>query len=248
MIMRIKSATRRLWPLREKRSMVCIGHSHLVSVTQAAEDQNLDLTVINLWFAGDPFVGVEDGAVRFRPDIEQKLKGGVFSFIGGSAYAVLGLLTHPEPFDFVLPDALGLPIIEKARLIPVSAIRASLEVLALDYFAQMKLIRAASSGSVFHIEPPPPYPDGARMLPDVRWDLMGDRGKEIAPRHFRYKLWLLHNQIVREFCRQNGITYISHPPEVTDGEGFLLPAYYSDATHANKAYGALVLEQMRRVV
>ncbi len=226
--------------------MVCVGHSHLVCVSLAAENQKMDVVFINFWFSASPLV-TTNGTKRLNPELEDELHGHIFLFVGGSAFAVLGLLLHPDPFDFVLPEAPDLPLMENARVLPLNAVRAALVGVDPEFFEQMKLIRTAARGPVFYCEPPPPYPDAERMLPDVPWERLEGRGKEIAPKYFRYKLWLLHSQIMRAFCQQNNITFIPRPSESIDAEGFLLPAYYSDPTHANPAYGALVLEQMRRM-
>ncbi|MDE1173227.1 MAG: hypothetical protein PW790_06075 [Parvibaculaceae bacterium] len=230
---------------REKR-MVCVGHSHLVCVSQAAKSQNMDVVFINFWFSANPLI-VTDGVTHLNPELARELHGHIFLFVGGSAFAVLGLLLHPHPFDFILPEAPHLPLMETAQLLPLDAVQAALMAIDLEFFEQMKLIRAAARGLVFYCEPPPPYPDAGRMLPDVPWERLEGRGKEIAPQYFRYKLWLLNSQIMRAFCRQNSIIFIPCPPEAIDAEGFLLSAYYSDPTHANPAYGALVLDQMRRM-
>ena len=42
--------------------------------------------------------------------------------------------------------------------------------------------------------------------------------------------------------------FVAAPQEALDGSGFLDPAFYSDATHANEQYGALVVDQICAIV
>ena len=69
--------------------------------------------------------------------------------------------------------------------------------------------------------------------------------QEISPRHLRYKIWRLHSDIVALVCAENGIDYLTHPPQAVDDEGFLRPEFSRDGIHANEAYGALQLRQMQ---
>ena len=54
--------------------------------------------------------------------------------------------------------------------------------------------------------------------------------------------------MVAEFCVQQGIEVIPHPPDAVDETGYLRPIHYTDATHTNESYGALVLQQIRRAL
>ncbi|MDE1173228.1 MAG: hypothetical protein PW790_06080 [Parvibaculaceae bacterium] len=161
---------------------------------------------------------------------------------------IMGLARHPRPFDFVLPECPHLPLDEDAEILPLEAVRASLLAITQEYLDLIKLVRDTATGPVFHIEAPPPYADATRLLADIPWMFFGGMQRQISPAPFRYKLWRLHTQIVRESCRKQGISFIDHPPESVDGNGFLLPAYYLDSMHVNEAYGALVLAQMRRLL
>lgn len=241
-------AQRALGALRRRlaptRPITCIGHSHLRCVQVYAATQGLELNGINFWATPNPFV-VEDGRKRLRPDLADRLRRGpVFSFIGGGSHSVF-VVTHPEPFDFVLPEAPDLPIDENARILPVAALREFLMVDMRQYFEIIDMVLAVTKKPMFHMESPPPFADGSLMAETINWPQYADRPHEVAPRFLRYKIWRLHSAMVREFCISRGITFIDHPRAATDAEGFLAAEYYHDCVHAGPAYGALLLDQMR---
>ena len=228
--------------------MLCIGHSHVVCVARAAAENHVVLEALNFWNMPGAIL-VEDGKPKFSMALAEQLRqhaGAVFSMIGGAAHGVLGMLVHPRRFDFVLAAEPDLPIDPAAELLPMLAVRAMLKALMADYLLLMSELRRLCQGSMFHFEPPPPYADARRMHADIPWVMYPGMCQEISPAHFRYKLWRLHSQILFDWCANTGITFIACPPESMDGHGFMLEPYYGDGAHASDAYGALVLEQMRR--
>ena len=225
--------------------MTCIGHSHLRAVEAAAAAQGLELNAINFWATLDPWVS-ENGKKNLRPDLLDRLRRGpVFSFIGGGSHSVF-VAAHPEPFDFILPEAPDLPLDEDARILPVAALREILLADMRQYFDIIDMVLAVTRRPMFHLETPPPYGDGALMAETMNWPQDEGRPREIAPRHLRHKIWRLHSAMVREFCESRGVNFIDHPTAATDAEGFLARDYYADCVHAGPAYGALLLEQMRQ--
>lgn len=67
----------------------------------------------------------------------------------------------------------------------------------------------------------------------------------LNPPILRLKMWEVEMQALAGVCNEWGIGYIGVPPKARTTEGFLRPEYYApDATHANVAYGHLVLEQL----
>ena len=159
----------------------------------------------------------------------------------------MGLLVHPRPWDFVLPTAEDLPLALDAELIPHDAVKQVLAGLMQEYLEIMLQVQSAAAGALFHIEPPPPCPDERHMLPNMPWSLFPGMRHEIAPAPFRYKLWRLQSLLLEAQCKEHGIGFIPFPNMATDDRGFLAPTYFGDGFHANLAYGALVLEQMRQL-
>jgi hypothetical protein len=243
------------WRLRKKGALspsgtlLCIGHSHVACVANAAELAGVPLQALNFWSmpgaiskCGDQFE-LSDTLVR---QLEQH-NGPVFSMLGGSAHGVLGLLVHPRRFDFVLPAQPTLPLDAAAELLPLAVVRSVLESLMVDYLGLMAKIHTFCQGRLFQLEPPPPYANGQRMMESIPWSMYPGMVHEISPAYFRYKLWRLHSQIVMDWCAQNDAEFVPCPPESIDQQGFLREPYYGDGAHAGTAYGALVLEQMKRL-
>jgi hypothetical protein len=165
-------------------------------------------------------------------EILEKLRGTVFSFVGGRYPMALMLHRHPLPFDVVLPEAPELPIEPRADIIPVKAMRAVLEKGAKRALQTLEKIVEASPGAVYQFESPPPLADSS----------MFKEGS--AQPYLRYKLWHLYSVIVREHSERIGAHFVSRPDAAVDENGFLRPELALTTTHANPAYGALVLEQM----
>jgi hypothetical protein len=222
---------------------VCIGHSH-VTALQLAGDPRLD--PINFWGTGDPWVQVGD-QTHLRADLAERVGRGrlVLSLIGGSAHTVLGMVEHPRPFDFILPSEPGLPFDEGRDLVPADAVRAKLTEMAYEYLPKIEVIARAASAPVVHLEPPPPLADGSLIFPHVPWVFFPDQPKVVAPKWLRYKLWRMHSEIIAEACERFGVIYSRAPVGALDTEGFLHPRYDQDGAHANAAYGAMVLQELR---
>lgn len=221
---------------------VGIGHSGIWCVVEAAKQHALNLSLFNFW---EMPLALKDGVLS--PELCATLnKGPVVSFVGGGAPSVLGLAQHPEAFDFVLPGAPDLPLTPGAQIIPYDAMRAVLTELNAPYFSLMRQVRDASGGKTFHIEGPTPVADPERLGPAI--SLVPGRLKAFSPRVLRLKIWRLQSAILSDFCAGEGIIFVRRPPETADAEGYLREEYLKDPTHANAAYGALIIEQVRALL
>jgi hypothetical protein len=227
--------------------ILCIGHSHLACVARAATTEGVSLRSFNFWDLPNA-VNRSGEQASFSAVISDALAthgGAVFSMIGGAAHVVMGMLVHPRRFDFVLPEAPELPLDPQAELLPALAVRHVIESLTVEYLALMAEVRRLSHGSMYHMEPPPPSADGARMYLDVPWGMFPDRCAEISAAALRYKLWRVHSQVLQEWCSRSDVQLVAAPPASMDQSGFMPDAFYGDGAHANDHYGALVLRQMQ---
>jgi hypothetical protein len=233
----------------ESLPLLCIGHSHLRCVQVAVGESGAAVETINFWDDNSVVLGYPDNPV-LTPELQQRIRdfpGTVFSFMGGSAHVVVGLLSHPRRFDFVLPQAPSLPLDPRAEIIPVDAVRAVLLQQAEPYLKMMRHVRSLTRRRLVHVEPPAPCGDEQRMRPNIPWPLFPGMLREIAPRPVRYKLWRLHSDIVAGFCADQDIAFAGYPRASVDEDGFLLPEFFHDGIHANGKYGALLLRQMQEV-
>jgi hypothetical protein len=227
---------------------ILIGHSHAVAIFQAAALQpEMPLANIDLWeleLKGKGF-GYDAATDTILPEIIRAVsRRTVFSAIGGSTHAHMGLVQHPDPFDFALPEYPDLPLIAGARIVPYSVIRDEAERRLTGFHRYMSHIRGAASGPMYHLACPPVSADDARVSADVRWDVFPSVTRRVSPASLRWKLWRLANDLTRDFCAANDIVLIDCPQEAIDAQGYLRPDFYDDALHCNIAYGTLVLKQI----
>jgi hypothetical protein len=111
-------------------------------------------------------------------------------------------------------------------------------------------IRGAARCAVFHLAPPPPKQDVDHILsnPDSDFTKAGILENGVSPAPLRLKLWELQMRVLRKLCEEWDVGLVPPPGEAVDSSGFLKRDYYAkDATHANAAYGELVLRQLERL-
>jgi hypothetical protein len=228
---------------------VCIGNSHMACVLEAAEQQGVELAAIVFKHARY-FDGLKQRPVEAHvKEVPAIGDNPVHSFIGGTRYLSLGLgmLEHPRPYDFVLRSHPDLPIEPATELIPLEAMRRVLEDGIGIHLRLFEGIAKVAKGPVYHYEPPPPprAPSVAVKTGKGRQPAADDA---VAGQPWlRFKLWRLHSEIVKNHAEGCGAVFVDCPEAAFDGDGFLRPDLILNATHANAAYGALVLEQIRRL-
>lgn len=221
--------------------MFCIGNSHLASVLLAAEEAGVSLHPI-VFKESRYFDGLEHGVESIHPGQLVKsltgrdLHGPVCSFIGGTTHLSKVFRLSPRPYDVFVADAPHLPVQRGAEIVPVNAVRNTLARSMHAHLEAIETLIDLIDGQVFHFEPPPP--------PAVAWWESTDQLDEGLP-YLRYKLWRLNSEVVRELVERRGGTFVRSPPVASDEDGLLRAEYCANSTHANQAYGALVLEQMR---
>jgi hypothetical protein len=224
--------------------LVCIGHSHIENVVAAAAIAGVALKSFNFWHYPSSLVHSDD-KTELASEISSRLTAPLFSFVGGAVHQDVGLVVHPRPYDFTLPDRPDLPFAEGAESVPYEAVLAVMQGRTQLYLRIMGAIRRAIEGPMFHMQSPPIYTDEAVPENDAGWvDFFGGN-RRIAPVWLRYKLWQVHSQIVRSYCGETGILFVPHPPKAVDAQGFMTERFHGTTAHANQAYGALVLRQMQ---
>ncbi len=169
----------------------------------------------------------------------------VVSCIAGNDHTVFGLLNHPRPFDFVLASEPDLPLSAGAEILPARLVHSTLRARMGSALQLLTALRARVSGTLIHLEPPPPVPSAVhiRAHPGVFAGKMAELG--ISPAVLRYKLWRLHSAILADLCRDLGVTLLPVPRDTQDAHGMLAQEGWNpDPTHANAWYGARVLRDL----
>ncbi len=234
------------------RQFVGVGHSHLVALTEA-EAARLALpgaapsqiTFVQMLAPEYTPTVLEDGALN--PALQQAIAGPVtlFGCISGNEYHYLGLVDHPRPFDFVLPDRPDLPIRQDAEIIPAGLMRETMRSQVVGGVGVLRALAAASDRRAWIVQSPPPVPDDdyIRAHPIQFAEQVAQHG--VAPASVRMKLWLLQSEVYRAACEELGLRYLDVPKAACDAAGFLLqPGWRQDPAHANSWYGQHVLQQI----
>lgn len=222
-----------------------IGNSSSALIFIAAEEAGFPLK--GAPFALGPQPPFNADITEFHPEILQLLKqGAVFSIVNTGARDLLTLIQHPQPFDFILPDRPDLPLDPNAQLISFYAMRDAFSRHLNKDFSILALAKSCAAGKVIHIISQPPLESEEIILTYAPWQLK--ESDRISSPWLRLKAYLLCTSLLIEFCKENGIEIIYPPAVAIDDKGFLKTDYYSNATHANVAYGRLVLEKMKEWV
>ncbi len=228
--------------------VLVVGHSHMDCLRKAAIERGSDLNCLYLWLTREPVIR-DDGEVRLGPNITNRLEPEVVALVGGAAHDLLGLIRHPTPFDFVLPEQPDLPMDPDATIIPYAAAVAAVDGLIGGDEAELAGLIAATGCHVRQIESPPPSGNNSQLAPDISliakmWKRPLEADRPPSEPWLRYKLWRIHSTLVRQRCEAAGVEFVPVPEKALVDGAFLAPEFYAYPCHANAAYGALVLEQL----
>lgn len=175
----------------------------------------------------------------------------VASAIGGNQHQVFGLVQHPVPFDFIEPGSPRPHDSQPCALIPYRTMWAVFEKgLRGKDGTRLTTLREAIGRPIYHLTPPPPKESTEHILKrhETAFRDAGLAVRGVTPAPVRLKLWRLQCAVLESLCTEWGIRLLPPPEGTQTPEGFLKPEYYSnDATHANAAYGELVLRQLEAI-
>lgn len=228
-----------------------LGNSHASVIKLAADAANFPLRVFAFAVGPQPYVDSEAPSElsAFHPTIADAIsRGDVFSAIGRSMHERLFLMQHPRKFDFVLPEHADLPMQADAEIVPWGAIRSTCaNALELD----LKLIALAqktATGRFFHIMVQPPLEDDALALAMTPFTRAQVPIFDVSKATLRFKIYGVCCSITEAWCGERGIPILFPPTEALNERGFLKPHFALNTTHGNRAYGELVLGQMRQLL
>jgi len=168
----------------------------------------------------------------------------IVTILFGNTHNLWALPRHPRGFDFFLP---GTPVAEQLPGTEVIPYRLLKQALAATVTRQsMPLLndmrKLCPAVPLFLLPPPPPVASEQFLLDNAK--TFGARFAEcgISPVELRRKMWLLYRDVLGDLAAAVQATLVPLPDAVFDGGGCLAPHYWSDVTHGNDSYNALMIE------
>jgi hypothetical protein len=164
----------------------------------------------------------------------------------------------PEPlFDLVKSRNTDLPMIEGAVVVPEMLIREYFRPTLTSLHALLQELVDAGAGRIVVVgTPPPKNADHAFRRLLCREESFVNHAREfgidlatvpLTPSLIQYKLWLVIQDLLEEAGNSIAMPFLAVPDVARDAAGFLREPYWgADATHANAAYGAVLLEHLAR--
>jgi hypothetical protein len=218
--------------------ILIVGMSHVAAIRAAlSTEQRAQINVVFLK-ADEKIIG-PDGRIA-RPDF------GTPSIIclclAGNVHNIVGLFENPVPLAIANNKGHVVPEDSARFLVPKEMMR--------SWFSQTheKVFQLAAAfadtfpnSRMMHLCPPPPIGNTEPILANP--GVFADKAHlGIAPRALRMALYELQVWVYRDIAERLSAQFILAPKEACDDDGFLLSEYaVGDPTHANAAYGQLVL-------
>ena len=236
-----------------KPTIVLFGDSHSYAVQRAIEKRQgsgleAPLTAYRLAKIKN---GKQQGDTTFEKflDIVRLLNADdvVLSMIGGNQHAVFGTIQHPKPFDFLEPGKSSKPEVD-AEIIPYRTLSTVFEKgIRNGDGKSLEALRKATSARVVHVLPPPPKKDNLfiQRYHESHFAKEGIVAQGVSTPQLRLKFWSMQTRLLQKICGELGIEIFPPPAAAVDSAGFLASDYYAnDATHANYAYGELLIREV----
>lgn len=257
-------------------AIIHLGHSHLAAMIPGLTHRVVDLNndnppithyIFNIHKYNVFGMGNERFSYNIMIDGVQKLNPVILHLInqtipsdsevviattfGGNVHNALGLLQVQGGIDFTLPSHSDLPIDDTAQVVPYTLLRSIMTQQCGIFLDELRSIRSATTGKIFHIVSPPPIEDNTHISKIVHQDpYFAQAGhNRITPALIRYKMWLLHSEIYIDVCKEYNIDVIFPDNEsIVDGKWLSSDCIGPDPTHGNYIYGNRVLAQLEKIV
>jgi hypothetical protein len=240
--------------------ILAIGHSHLFSLEMGYKQFSKEFS------SSDKvkFISMQDSQYSglaltydqinsefiFNKSITEEIQSNsshikfIISFFGGNSHNILGLVKNPLSFDFIYPEKLNLPLDLNATFLPFSLVQDVMRQQGgfPETVGSLKFLRKIYNGEIIQIESPPPIYSNEYLLEFSGPFKEAFEQYGISPPFFRYKLWRVYSQLIKEECNKLNIEYLPCPMSMISEQGFLAnDGLERDPTHANSQFGREVL-------
>lgn len=195
---------------------------------------------------GKPMMGVHRGFHELLAQIPKQPGTIVLSMLFGNEHSMISIVEDDRPHDFVLPGRPDLVPLPGRQIVPWPAVRRKVQY-ALGPMARVMycLRETLPDARLVHCAPPPPLGSTEQILaatPHFLSDKLATLG--VTPAPIRLKYYLAQLDELADLTGEHRITLLGPPPAALTAEGLLRPELGRGATHANAAYGELVLDQL----
>jgi len=235
---------------------IVIGHSHSAAIAQGLSSERPDVTGISVYRLEDPKRPYERDVITIRQAVaivrNLHAEAGIFLSALGTYHNIWGLLRAGQNYDFLLsPEDRPDPAAEVQ--IPHRVVMSAFEQHIVKPLLVRK-VQAFAKSRVFLLSTPPPKQSNEfmlqRFMSQKKKTYRGRSVEEIGLERpeTRLKLWKLEACAIQNWAASEGLGFVRPPAAALDERGFLARQFYSDATHANALYGALVIDQIRSLV
>lgn len=231
-----------------------IGDSHVDAIKRAVASATADSGVT---FSAQRILRIKDdktiGDIAFTDFMQAIESLGpqdiVASVVGGNQHNSFGLVQHPQAFDFHCPDRHDLPPLPEREIVPYQVLREVFDSgLRGKDGERICRLKQHTQAQVVHLCPPPPKEDAQHIMRrhETLFLKQGLLENGVTPASIRLKLWTLQVRVLQTLCAEWGVGLVPVPPGTQTPAGFLAPAFSADdATHANPAYAALMMAQLK---
>ena len=233
------------------RRILLIGNSHAQMIRKALDgNDNIEVH----WLKSSPKarfgeIDIEEAEAKIA---ELRRNDLLILMHLGTLHNLIGLLNHEQPFTVSRTQAGDQSQDQddpgsapQAEMIPETTLRAAFQGI-VENDQVVPRLAAAAKCETLHVMPPPPKEN----LDHLATPGKAYRGKTIAehgfaPAQTRLALWQIEEETLRNWLAGHGIGTLGIPDEARTPEGYLHPDFAApDATHANSAYGAKLIERI----
>lgn len=169
--------------------------------------------------------------------------------MGGNEHNVLSMRQTTPRFDFISSDEPDGPLDPKAEIVPEAAIRETLRDYMRENMQVLRALRAASPLPMALIEPPPPLPRAHVLAYPKEFFRSQFDQQGMSSDALRRKAWRVETRMLQAICGEIGVAYVPTTPELIGPDGLLkAEACGQDASHANEAYGEIMIAAAARLM
>lgn len=230
------------------RRIMVLGNSHTEAIESAARSVSVlgSICKVDIIWLKTP----RHGRVELNDALEiiRELKSDDILAITylGSMHNNLGMFEHERPIGIIYCgfDAGA----EDYEIIPAALMRQHFMQRVSEEKLINRIVKLVGC-RIVHFPPPPPKRILTKGTKQVRRADGSTFAMKFAQPALRLAIREIELEAVNAYLKQLGVTVLPTPAQALDKDGFLEGAFASsDMTHANVAYGNLVLEQIFNLI